>query len=144
MDELLVSPPVEDAVIVWLQDRLDLLGDGAHVGDKNVEGRCVRVIKTGSLPTLSRVLTHPQITLDSYDETEAKTSRLAAICSALMFDLTGKTVRVTVDGEDLDVIFAEVEHFGDAVNQPDLLDQRPRYSETFVPRARVIPVTITL
>lgn len=133
-----VSPPTEDAVIAYLQQRLTDLGDTAHVSDKTQEGRCVRVIKTGGLAAVGRVLTQPQITLDSYDTTEYLASRLAAKCSALMFELSGRVVSVTTADGTYDVTFAEVGHFGEAVNLPDPLDSRPRYTETFVPRARVI------
>lgn len=136
-DEILVPAPVEDAVIAYLQRRLDEIEDGARVADKTHEGRCVRVINTGALPRQGRVLTQPQITLDSYDATEYRAGRLAALCSGFMFALRGSVQPVTTEDGDFDVVFAEIDHFGDAVNLPDPLDQRPRYTETFVTRSRV-------
>lgn len=125
-DELIVDPPAESVVIDYLTAVLAARGDSARVSSKPLEGRCVRVIRTGGAPTVARVLTKPVLTIETKDVLESSAEQLAALVGALVRQMRG-TVQLV--GE-LRVTIAEVSQVGSIVNLPDPLDDRPRYSQS--------------
>ena len=134
-DELLMDPDVETAVISYLNTWLTLIsGESAVAADTVQEGRCVHVIQTGGPARVDRVVCHPQLTIDSYDDNPFDASELSRRVGALVCNLEGT--------EYEGVTFGKVETLAAAANLPNPTTARERYTQTFILTAHAEPLDI--
>lgn len=132
MTEVLISPDVEAAAVVWLRNGLGSLADKvATKVPATMPGKMVRVSLTGS-DRVNMASESAQLTVECWAVDEPTASNIARTAQGLLFSAAGMTAGV--------VFVRRVDSVGGVQFFPDPDTNKPRYQ--FTVRWHVRPASI--
>lgn len=84
MAEVIVEPPARRVIVDLLNEEYVARGINARAAGRRVAGRCTRITLSGGADAVSRVLTTPYLTVETFDRTEEGADELMRITVAII------------------------------------------------------------